>query len=75
MRRTLLKSIAAAAVGVALSATAFAADPAKKSIVIGTTVGDFGDTIPSPRSTSSTSRRRSRCRPHRWAFIRASSSR
>ena len=45
MRRTLLKSIAAAAVGVALSATAFAADPAKKSIVIGTTVGDFGDMV------------------------------
>lgn len=45
MRRTFLKLAAATLVGAALSASAFAADPAKKEITFGTTVGDFGDMV------------------------------
>ena len=45
MRRTVLKTLAAVSLGLAFSASAWAADPAKKEIVIGTTVGDFGDMV------------------------------
>lgn len=45
MRRFVLKAFAAAALGSALATAAYAADPAKKEIVIGTTVGDFGDMV------------------------------
>ena len=45
MRRIVLKSIAVAALGLVAAANVQAADPAKKEIVIGTTVGDFGDQV------------------------------
>ena len=43
--RTLLKATVAATLLAALGSHAFAADPDKKEIVIGTTVGDFGDQV------------------------------
>ena len=43
--RTLLKATVAATLLTALGSHAFAADPNKKEIVIGTTVGDFGDQV------------------------------
>ena len=43
--RTLLKATVAATLLAALGSHAFAADPNKKEIVIGTTVGDFGDQV------------------------------
>ena len=43
--RTLLKATVAATLLTALGSHAFAADPDKKEIVIGTTVGDFGDQV------------------------------
>jgi D-methionine transport system substrate-binding protein len=45
MRRTFIKSLIVAAVGLSFAGAAVAADPAKKNIVIGTTVGDFGDMV------------------------------
>ncbi|MDF0606517.1 MetQ/NlpA family ABC transporter substrate-binding protein [Neisseriaceae bacterium TC5R-5] len=45
MRRLILKAACVSALGLALSSTALAVDPAKKNIVIGTTVGDFGDMV------------------------------
>ncbi|MGL6072133.1 MetQ/NlpA family ABC transporter substrate-binding protein [Craterilacuibacter sp.] len=45
MRRIFIKSLIVAAVGLSFAGAAVAADPAKKSIVIGTTVGDFGDMV------------------------------
>ncbi|GHD72253.1 MetQ/NlpA family ABC transporter substrate-binding protein [Vogesella fluminis] len=45
MRRLVLKSIAVAAIGLTAAANVYAADPAKKEITIGTTVGDFGDQV------------------------------
>ena len=45
MRRFVLKSLAVAALGLTVAANVQAADPAKKEIVIGTTVGDFGDMV------------------------------
>lgn len=43
-RRTLIHS-ALVATALLAGGTALAADPAKKQIVIGTTVGDFGDQV------------------------------
>ena len=43
--RTLLKASLATALFATLGGHALAADPAKKEIVIGTTVGDFGDQV------------------------------
>ncbi len=43
--RTLFKATAAVALLAATGTAALAADPAKKEIVIGTTVGDFGDQV------------------------------
>lgn len=45
MRRTVLKTLAAATLGLAVAGSAFAADASKKTITIGTTVGDFGDQV------------------------------
>ncbi|MBV8048419.1 MAG: hypothetical protein JO171_14795 [Paludibacterium sp.] len=45
MQKWIVKSLVASVVGLSLATTAFAADPAKKNIVIGTTVGDFGDMV------------------------------
>ncbi|BEV70802.1 MetQ/NlpA family ABC transporter substrate-binding protein [Paludibacterium sp. THUN1379] len=45
MQKWIVKSLVASLVGLSLSASALAADPAKKNIVIGTTVGDFGDMV------------------------------
>lgn len=45
MRRIALKTLAVATLGLAFAANAYAADPAKKEIVFGTTVGDFGDQV------------------------------
>ena len=45
MRRFVLKSLAVATLGLSFAANVYAADPAKKEIVIGTTVGDFGDMV------------------------------
>ncbi len=45
MRSILTKTLLASLVGLSLSGAAVAADPAKKDIVIGTTVGDFGDMV------------------------------
>lgn len=45
MRRFVLKSLAVATLGLTFAANVHAADPAKKEIVIGTTVGDFGDMV------------------------------
>ena len=45
MRRFALKALTASVLGLALAGSALAADPAKKEIVIGTTVGDFGDQV------------------------------
>ena len=43
--RHLLKAGLAATLLAALGSPALAADPAKKEIVIGTTVGDYGDQV------------------------------
>ncbi|TDR81951.1 MetQ/NlpA family ABC transporter substrate-binding protein [Paludibacterium purpuratum] len=45
MQKWIVKSLVASIVGLSLATTALAADPAKKNIVIGTTVGDFGDMV------------------------------
>ncbi|HJV05870.1 MAG TPA: MetQ/NlpA family ABC transporter substrate-binding protein [Chromobacteriaceae bacterium] len=45
MRRFILKALAASVLGLAVAGSALAADPSKKEIVIGTTVGDFGDMV------------------------------
>ncbi len=45
MRRFVIKALAASLLGLAVAGSALAADPAKKEIVIGTTVGDFGDMV------------------------------
>lgn len=45
MQKWILKSLAISALGLALTAPSYAADPAKKNITIGTTVGDFGDMV------------------------------
>ncbi|OQS43206.1 MetQ/NlpA family ABC transporter substrate-binding protein [Chromobacterium haemolyticum] len=45
MRRFVIKAVAASVLGLAAAGAALAADPAKKDIVIGTTVGDFGDMV------------------------------
>jgi D-methionine transport system substrate-binding protein len=45
MRRFALKTLAVATLGLAFAANVHAADPAKKEIVFGTTVGDFGDQV------------------------------
>ncbi len=45
MRRFVIKAVAASVLGLAFAGAALAADPAKKEIVIGTTVGDFGDMV------------------------------
>lgn len=45
MRRFVIKALAASLLGLAVAGAALAADPAKKEIVIGTTVGDFGDMV------------------------------
>lgn len=45
MRRTVLKTLTAAVLGLAVAGSAFAADTSKKTITIGTTVGDFGDQV------------------------------
>lgn len=45
MQKWILKSLAASVLGLSLAGQALAADPAKKDIVIGTTVGDFGDMV------------------------------
>jgi D-methionine transport system substrate-binding protein len=45
MRRTLLKTLAAAVLGLSVASGALAADASKKTITIGTTVGDFGDMV------------------------------
>jgi D-methionine transport system substrate-binding protein len=44
MRRFVIKALAASCC-LAVAGPALAADPAKKEIVIGTTVGDFGDMV------------------------------
>jgi D-methionine transport system substrate-binding protein len=45
MQKWIVKSLVASLVGLSLVNVAFGADPAKKNIVIGTTVGDFGDMV------------------------------
>ncbi|MCL6262396.1 MetQ/NlpA family ABC transporter substrate-binding protein [Craterilacuibacter sp. RT1T] len=45
MRASFIKTLLAVAVGLSFTGAAVAADPAKKNIVIGTTVGDFGDMV------------------------------
>jgi len=45
MQKWILKSLAVSVLGLAVAGTALAADPSKKDIVIGTTVGDFGDMV------------------------------
>lgn len=45
MQKWILKSLAASVLGLAVASSALAADPSKKDIVIGTTVGDFGDMV------------------------------
>jgi hypothetical protein len=45
MRRFVIKALAASLLSLAVAGPALAADPAKKQIVIGTTVGDFGDMV------------------------------
>ncbi|BAK77843.1 NLPA lipoprotein [Pseudogulbenkiania sp. NH8B] len=45
MRRFVLKALAVSVLGLAVAGSALAADPSKKEIVIGTTVGDFGDMV------------------------------
>jgi D-methionine transport system substrate-binding protein len=45
MRRFVIKALAASLLSLAVAGSALAADPAKKEIVIGTTVGDFGDMV------------------------------
>jgi len=45
MQKWILKTLTASVLGLAVAGTAYAADPAKQNIVIGTTVGDFGDMV------------------------------
>jgi D-methionine transport system substrate-binding protein len=45
MHKFIAKTLVAAVAGLSLSSVALAADPSKPNIVIGTTVGDFGDMV------------------------------
>jgi D-methionine transport system substrate-binding protein len=45
MQKWILKTLTASVLGLAVAGSALAADPAKQDIVIGTTVGDFGDMV------------------------------
>jgi len=45
MKKWIVKSLVVSVLGLSVAAGALAADPSKKDIVIGTTVGDFGDMV------------------------------
>ena len=45
MQKWIIKSLVASVLGLSVAGAALAADPAKTDIVIGTTVGDFGDMV------------------------------
>ena len=45
MQKWIVKSLVASVLGLSVAGAALAADPGKTDIVIGTTVGDFGDMV------------------------------